>query len=329
MQPPRTVPLLIAFLIVMLTSVAAGQSVTTQVISRNLSHRVVLLDTVEVRLKLIIGFDIVGTLPSGPGGTAAAATLSHGGSLVASSTIPRLDHQGGNLVFYMPFAIDPGDYNLHLELEDVASGTVLGAFDHVVANIEGLCAREGSGCRWMDSVDVPLANPPDETLGAVPTAQDQQRGFILWHRDPFLYVRPNSAPGGPDVLSEVSIRMAQGEYEPATFSLYALQDLDDVTVTVGDLQDGNGNRLDAPDLRVVRTVPRFTTKSADRYEMKPRLLERNRSVAIGSGRAQRFWLTARASEGAPPGTYTGTIYNEYRVEGGELQQTSASWTCSP
>ena len=30
-----------------------------------------------------------------------------------------------------------------------------------------------------------------------------------------------------------------------------------------------------------------------------------------------------------PGTYTGTIYTEYRVEGGELQQTSASWTCSP
>jgi len=284
----------------------AQEPLVVSVMGANLSHRLVLLDTVEVRLKLMIGFSVSGDLPSGPAGTAVHATLWHAGSLVASYSMPRLDYPGGNVVFYMPYDIEPGDYDLHLELEHIATGDTVATLDHVVSNIEDLCARQGGNCDWMQPVTAVLNNPPNEPLAASPTPQEQQRGYVLWQRQPFNYVYPNSAPGGSDVASEVVVRMASGEYEPATFSIYALQDLAQVTISVSELADG-GVTLNAPEIRVVKTVPRLTSVSGNQYEMRPRLLEETDSTAVGAGVSQRFWLTVHAPMGSRPGTYTGTI----------------------
>jgi hypothetical protein len=286
---------------------ALGQSVTIDVISKNLSHRILVLDAIEVRLKLLIGFTVTGDLPSGPEGTTAHGVLSRAGSEIASFTMPRLDHFGGNLAFYMPYDIAPGDYDLHIELTDVASGGAVAATDYVVENIERICAREGSTCRWKEPLMVPLDNPPADALGAVATVDDNERGYILWHRNPFKYVYPDSAPGQSDVISGVSARLAQNEYEPATFSLYSLQALDNVTIDVSDLVDGHGATLAAPDVFVVKTVPRLKTKSGDSYELRPRLLEKQAPTSVESTRSQRFWLTIHAPTGTRPGQYGGTI----------------------
>ena len=290
--------------------IALCQSVTIDVISKNLSHRVLVLDTVETRLKLIIGFSVTGDLPSGPEGTKAYGLLSFQSSEVASFTMPKLDYFGGNLVFYMPYNIAPGDYDLSIELKDIASGSTIGTKNYTVQSIETMSSREpGSGYNWMDPPPVPLNNPPDEILEAAITPADNERGYILWHRNPFRYVYPNSAPKQADVISAISSRLAQNKYEPSTFSLYALQDLGNVNVSVSSLIDGSGHTLSPPDIFVVKTVARCKDRSnpEDGYELRPRLLEKKNFTPIGTGQSQRFWLTFHAVADTEPGQYNGII----------------------
>lgn len=273
-------------------------------ISINLSHRIVLLESIETRLKLMIGFRVTGDLAPGPAGTRAVGTLSRNGATVANYTMPRLDHLGGNLVFYMPYDIPSGDYDLRIELQEIASGAMLVQHDSTVNDIEDLCAREGTTCHWREPLDVPLENPDAERLDVTPSAAEIARGYLLWQRESFRYVYPNSAPSAGELVTALSLRMAAGEYEPLTLSLRALQSLDPVTISVSALS--GPATLPAPELRLVRSVPRLNA-DGDAYEMKPRLLDTLAPIAIAGGSAQRYWMTLRTEVDTPPGQYGGTI----------------------
>lgn len=303
----RLLPVLVLCLSWASTSVRADAAAVS-VISTNLSHRVVVLDRIEQRLKLMIGFKSVGTLPSGPEGTRVSGVLRHGNSQIAVANVPRLDSSSGNLVFYMPYRISPGAYEITIELTDIVSGKVIGTTRHSIQNIELVNAREGGkGYNWMQSLDIPLRNPPAERLGAVATSSDRARGFILWHRNPFRYVYPDSAPAPSDVTAGISVRMAQDEYEPATFSLYALRDLGDVTISVSALTGDDGVALGAPEVYAVKTVARMKSAAGDAYEMRPRLLKKEASTRVAVNQSQRFWLTFHAPASARASQYRGTI----------------------
>ena len=223
-------------LMVVAASTFLTQAAEIERISVNLSHRIVLLETIETRLKLMIGFRVTGALAPGPAGTRAIGRLSRDGETIADYTMPRLDHLGGNLVFYMPYDIPSGDYDLSIELQQISNGETQTLHSSTVQNIEDLCAREGSTCHWREPLDVPLENPDDEEMTLTPNAQESSRGFMLWQRAPFTYVYPNSAPTAGELVTALSLRMAGGEYEPLTFSLHALQGLDPVSVTASPLR---------------------------------------------------------------------------------------------
>ena len=302
----------IGFLVI-LTLIASGINhppVSIRIISTNLSHRVVLLDTVETRLKLIIGFAIKGRLPSGPAGTRASARLSQNGFERASFFVPKLDHLGGNLVFYLPYDVAPGDYDLRIELTDISSEETIAVKTHTVENIETIPVRETrSRSNWRQAPSIPLKNPRDESLDAVATQSDIERGYILWQRNALRYVYPNSAPGSSDVISEVSVRLAKNEYEPITFSLYALKALGQVDVSVSKIQGETGPPPVLQKICVVKTVPRALSRQSpgSGYELRPRLLEAGNSVPLDAGQSQRFWLTIHAAKETAPGKYSGTI----------------------
>jgi hypothetical protein len=302
--------MLLVFLL--LSPAVVCRAATVNIVSKNLSHRVLVTDTVQWRLKLLIGFSVTGDLPSGPEGTGALGVLSKGGTEVSSFTMPRLDYLGGNLAFYLPYDIAPGDYDLHIELKDIPSGAVVATKDYVVESIETVSHREGSSGsqgNWMQPPQIPLVNPPAEALGAAPSQAEMDRGYILWHRNPFRYVYPNSAPQQSDLISGVSIRLARNEYEPATFSLYALEDLGTVSISVSPLTGPGGSAPSVSGIYAVRTVPRIkdATNPAGGYEMRPRLLVSSGEATVDTGQAQRFWLTIHAAPGTTPGSYTGSI----------------------
>jgi len=296
------------FMPVLVSAGAHQEPVTIQIMSKNLSHRIVLLDRVETRLKLLIGFSLTGDLPSGPENTRAHAVLSHRGVELASFIAPRLDYHGGNLVFYLPYPIAPGDYDLVVELADIPSKAGIAKLNYRVQGIETIGARENvPSAKWMKPLSIPLSNPPAEDLGAIATERDNERGCILWHRNPFRYVYPDSAPMQGDVISDVSLKLAQDEYEPATFSLYALKDLGRVRVSVSELVCDRGEPLPPAELHVVETVPRMKTREGTKYELRPRLLKRQMCTSVEAGQSQRFWLTVHAPPATRPGIYRGTI----------------------
>jgi len=287
-----------------------SRDITVNIISTNLSHRVLVLDTVEKRLKLIIGFAVEGKLPSGPAGTRAFGWLFYGDSPVSKYSIPKLDYQGGNLIFCLPYDVSPGSYHLHLELHDIGSEKKVAEVDHVIKNIEILSAREpGDGTNWMQPSLAPLQNHPNEPLAVAVTPEDSTRGYILWHRNPFQYVYPNSTPAQSEVVSEISVRLAQDEYEPATFSLYGLKELGVVHIFPSFLTNDSRDGPLTIETHIVKTVPRKLSRSAPEsgYEMRPRLLEKGDTVFIKQGNSQRFWLTIHAPDKTPPGEYSGTI----------------------
>lgn len=258
----------------------------------------------------MIGFKISGARALLPEEMSALGRLSSQKAEVASFKIPKLDYFGGNLNFYLPFDISPGDYTLDIEVHDVASGNIIAAHNFTIENIETILAREtGSGKNWMQPEPIPLKNPPDETLEAKPTQTDRERGYILWHQNPFRYVYPNSAPKYTDTISDVSVQLAQNEYEPATFSLYALKNLGNITVTISDLTGKNNTTLAAPEIYTVKTIPRITSRQSPpkTYELRPRLLEKRNQAILETGRSQRFWLTLHASTNTIPGMYEGNI----------------------
>ena len=299
---------LLLFMPVLVSAGAHQEPVKIDIVSKNVSHRIVLLASVETKLKLLIGFAITGDLPSGPEKTRATAVLSHRGVELASFTAPRLDYHGGNLAFYLTYPIAPGNYDLLVELTDIPSGASIAKLDYLVQGIEMIGAREnGPAADWTKPLSIPLSNPPAEQLGAIATEHDNERGYILWHRNPFRYVYPNSAPMAGVVISEVSVRLAQDEYEPATFSLYALKNLGRVRVDVSKLVCDSGEVLPPPELYVVDTVPRMKNRQGTEYELRPRLLKKEASTSVEAGQSRRFWLTVHASPATQPGHYRGTI----------------------
>lgn len=298
------------FFIVTILLSCQSKPLEITIISTNLSHRVVLLDTVETRLHLMVGFKIPNDIPWQPEELNTDARLSFQNKKVAAVHLPQLDFYGGNLNFYLPFNIPPGDYDLRIEIRQSTSGTTVAARDFTIEDIETMPARKtGTRKNWMHPRPIPLKNPPAEKLAAKATAADAARGFILWHRNPFTYVYPNSAPTQSDTITTVAAQLARNEYEPATFSLYALKNLGNVTVTVSALTGKNTTPLSPPEIHTVTTVPRITSRKSPlkTYELRPRLLKKENHTTLISGRSQRFWLTLHADADTTPGTYEGNI----------------------
>ena len=280
------------------------------IVSVNLSHRILPLDTVETRLNLIVGFTISPDMRKQPKNIQVSGVLSHHGTPVATVSIPKLDFYGGDLNFYLPFTLSPGDYDLKIILSDRASANVLMAQNFIIKNIETISCRETKEKKnWMQPQPIALDNPPDEKLSAPPTQVDQQRGFILWHRNPFRYVYPNSAPKQSDIIQKISVRLARNEYEPATFSLYALKNAETVAISLSKLQDKAGNTLAPPDIYTVKTVPRIKNRKTQKktYEQRPRLLQKNHTSLVPAGKSQRFWLTFHAGQNTAPAIYSGEL----------------------
>ena len=87
-SPPRT-RWLLCLLIALIGSLSSTRSASIERISTNLSHRTVLLDSIETRLKLMIGFRVQGELSSGIAGNVVNAVVYKAGhtSIGASTAV--------------------------------------------------------------------------------------------------------------------------------------------------------------------------------------------------------------------------------------------------
>jgi hypothetical protein len=178
----------------------------------------------------------------------------------------------------------------------------------------------GTGTFWFDDLELvtvdEMVKPKtiylDETPPPQPSAEETARGFMLFSRNYLRVLFANAVPLAEDRVTELEAAACAGEHEPVTFAIRALRDLDNVRVTVRDLQgDGGTIPADAIDIRSVRYHPKEGQSRWGPFNETlmdvPLFLEKRESLAIAADSGQPVWVTVRVPDDAKPGRYSGAI----------------------
>ncbi|MDH7571469.1 MAG: hypothetical protein QHJ73_17985, partial [Armatimonadota bacterium] len=150
--------------------------------------------------------------------------------------------------------------------------------------------------------------------GAAPASalrpEQRARGYVLFSRDYHEAMPHSYQPSAADVGRPLWVWATPGEYEPATFGVYALKALQEARVTVSDLhREGGGGKIPAAsvDVRLARFWPQRAGSDATRFRILPELLEAVQTANLPSTRISQYWLTLRVPETAAPGDYRGLV----------------------
>jgi len=148
------------------------------------------------------------------------------------------------------------------------------------------------------------------TTGAplTPTAVDQARGYVLFHRDAMEDLFYNDTPRSKEIAANLQGEAFAGEYEPVTLALAPLRDLGVVTVNMGDLKGPSGTiPAGAVDVGFVSYRVTRVTMEGSVYTIAPRLIMPTNSVTCPKDMTRRFWLTVKTPADAKPGLYEGQV----------------------
>ena len=151
----------------------------------------------------------------------------------------------------------------------------------------------------------------------------KEKGYIVFHKPPFEPVYPTTLPSGDDITASVKLTATPGEFEPATFSVFAAKELRNATIKTAGL-NGKGYHIlpENVDLRVVKVwkqinsrkwileeTPELLVKD-DLMELKglPDLTQvKEVHTSIPAATSKTFWITVKVPDDAVPGTYTGEV----------------------
>ncbi len=143
-----------------------------------------------------------------------------------------------------------------------------------------------------------------EKWGVTPTDEEEDRGYVVFSRhycDPtFWFSLPNNRAG------KLSMFLSLGEYEPTSFSVYAIKETEGLSATATDLT-GPGGAVIKRDNIEIRMARDFPSRYRLGIAMVPKFLERRASIRMAGETAKQFWVTVYAPENARPGKYAGTI----------------------
>ncbi|MFH0965806.1 MAG: LamG domain-containing protein [Planctomycetota bacterium] len=167
------------------------------------------------------------------------------------------------------------------------------------------------------AVTMPVRRYLDDTPLPSPTPEENQRGYIAFSRPYVDLVFEEAVPLASERARELALRLAPGEYEPATFALRALRPLSSVRVSV----EGGNLPSDWLDLRVARSMlKRFHAKfsaygrtgdtgTQGQFELMrvPTWLASTETVDLPENTSSWWWITVHAPQDARPGDYTATI----------------------
>ena len=123
----------------------------------------------------------------------------------------------------------------------------------------------------------------------------------------------NAVPRLNERVNILNIKACPGEYEPATFALFALEDIQDLNISVSNLKSSlDVIRSDAIDLRSVHYMSRAGQGRWGLFQETtmhdiPMFLEKKEEISITKGNNQLLWLTVKVPQNARPGKYSGTV----------------------
>ena len=150
---------------------------------------------------------------------------------------------------------------------------------------------------------------PDGPAALAPTPDEARRGYAVFARDPLVEVSPYSLPFPSERATELKAFAAQGEYEPLSFCIHALDALSEVSVEVSELRSAKDGAIpsDHVDVRVVRCIRVPVDAKAKTYRLQPFVIEKRKTFSVPQGRTAQVWLTLKVPEKAEGGAYSGTL----------------------
>jgi len=177
-----------------------------------------------------------------------------------------------------------------------------------VAELDAQLAEEFAS-NWAELL------PVDPSRGAYrgdyqPTAEDQERGYVVYRRHWMQAVEHDSRPDPEDVSTELAVFATPGEYEPLTFTVWPLEDLHNVTITPSDLRGEDGAVLPADIVRVwyLQQKHERRARPCTAYYIRGTFLpDWGEERELFGGIAQRCWLSLKLPEQAAPGIYRGEV----------------------
>ncbi len=144
-----------------------------------------------------------------------------------------------------------------------------------------------------------------------PTDAQQQQGGIVYARPGVQEVYPDTVPSPGECGLEFQAIAPPGEIGSYAVSLYALKDVKDVHLEVGDFIGPKDARIASKnaDVRVVNCIPRMSGQQLHgdwRYVVMPWHLVKRPAVDLASDTSRRWWVNVAVPADTPAGTYVAT-----------------------
>jgi len=196
-----------------------------------------------------------------------------------------------------------------------AVGIIMGAAQYSPASDE-------EASKVMVGTNTILFTPRQPTVEnldpGVISRENKKLGLVWYVRGDLRDVYTNSMPQPDELKTEAATFAAQGQCAALWFSVYALKDLNNLTVTVdGDLVNENAARLAGNTIQI-KTVKAWyqmkTWTGTQCYHVPELLEERNLVDLVPCRNSQSFWLQTYIGENCAPGEYRGNIRLTYNKE---------------
>lgn len=162
----------------------------------------------------------------------------------------------------------------------------------------------------------PDAPRPDEPAVKVDDAC-RRAAAAVFVRDYNLPIYPDGRIGQEELSAEADIFAARGEAEPLSLGVHALEDLAELTVSVGPLARADGAKFPADRVSVQYLEDAYIRSGRGRRTrgggggptavLMPLRLRPVAPLPLTRGTTRQFWITADVPTTCPAGEYRGTI----------------------
>ena len=158
-----------------------------------------------------------------------------------------------------------------------------------------------------------IEQPPEHPKPAL-TAEEQERGYVVFARAYSAKVYPFTKPSRQEIGQPLTALATPGEFEPATAAVYPVSDLGAMDVEVSDFATVDGNTIsrDSVEIGIVRCWKHRRREGRGpkgHYMVEPELIDppRGRRRLVKAGETKQWWFTVHVPEDAKAGRYRAVV----------------------
>lgn len=151
--------------------------------------------------------------------------------------------------------------------------------------------------------------PPLKKSDAVFTEKEKEQGLIWYKLDDHEMINPGLVPERKEIGRPLSLFACPGQYEGASFSLYALESQGSLFAECQGLESENDGKIPASGIEIRRIFcwPQRIHFAKTQFKMVPELLLKQDKAPLQKGKSRSYWINLRAPENAKPGIYKGYV----------------------